>query len=55
VDDLLVVRGLGSAVEPLRRYLIAAGDVLRPRLVGRRALPPTYLGDLSERPSLGSW
>jgi urease accessory protein len=40
VDDLLVVRGLASAVEPLRRYLMAGWDVLRPRLLGRRACPP---------------
>jgi urease accessory protein len=40
VEDLLIARGLGHAVEPLRRFLITVWGILRPRLLGRPACPP---------------
>jgi urease accessory protein len=40
VEDVLIARGLGHAVEPLRRLLVAVWGILRSRLLGRTACPP---------------
>ncbi len=40
VDDLLIARSLGYAVEPVRRLLTAVWGILRPRLLDRPACVP---------------
>jgi urease accessory protein len=40
IEDLLVARCLGPAVEPLNRLLRLLWSILRPRLLGREACPP---------------
>ncbi|MFO7177233.1 MAG: urease accessory protein UreD [Pseudomonadota bacterium] len=40
LDDLVVVRALGSMIEPVRRWLERVWGVLRPRVFGRAAVPP---------------
>jgi urease accessory protein len=40
IEDVLIARALGRAVEPLRRVLVAVWGILRPRLLGRPACPP---------------
>lgn len=40
LDDLVVVRALGPMIEPVRRWLARAWSELRPRVLGRPAVPP---------------
>jgi hypothetical protein len=51
----LLLAGLALLAGPVARGAVTNLDAALPALGRPPGLPPTYLGDLSERPSLGSW